>query len=104
MSLFVKGAKMPKECMTCPACQGDECWFEDDRPQIPDILNRRRKWCRLVEVKSPHGRLIDADRLIIALRNSVYANAFFSTPTLTLCQIEQLIEQQPTVIEAEVSE
>lgn len=100
MSLFVKGAKMPKECMTCPACQGDECWFEDDRPQIPDILNRRRKRCRLVEVKSPHGRLIDADRLIRCLNGIEYiANAEGGRPTFSEALEE--IAKAPTVIEAE---
>lgn len=96
MSLFVKGAKMPKECMTCPACQGDECWFEDDRPQIPDILNRRRKWCRLVDVKTPHGRLIDADRLIAIIKSA--AGDSVSVP---LQAVLDSIDHAPVVIAAE---
>lgn len=98
MSLYVKGAKMPKECMTCPACQGDECWFEEDRPQIPDILNHRRRWCRLVDVKTPHGRLIDADRLIAMIESAAGSETNANVP---LFAVIASIKNAPTVIEAE---
>lgn len=63
MSLLISGAKMPNECMTCPLCQGDECWAMDGRPQIPDILGKRPNWCPLIELKE-HGDLIDRDALL----------------------------------------
>lgn len=96
MSLYVKGAKMPKECMTCPVCQGDECWVEDDRPQITDILNRRRKWCRLVDVKTPHGRLIDADRLLAIIKSAAGSSA-----SVPLQAVLDSIDHAPVVIAAE---
>jgi hypothetical protein len=76
-----------------------ECVFTND--YVGDCIEHRLANCPLAEVPAPHGRLIDADRLIVALKNSIYANTFFRTPTLTMSQIEQLIEHQPTIIDAE---
>ena len=99
---------LPDSCSKCPfkyssydmyCCRmicGDGCIV-----CVDSYIERRNPACPLVEIPTPHGRLIDADRLIVALKNSVYANAFFRDPTLTVSQIEQLIEHQPTIIEAE---
>lgn len=67
MSVIVKGMEMPKNCMSCPfpavgvdayychcpTQDGKEYDFKDAET-IPDT-------CPLVEVPTPHGRLIDAD-------------------------------------------
>ena len=61
MSVLIKGMKMPKNCCYCALgiyeypCNftNQEHLWEDGRP--PD--------CPLIEVPTPHGRLIDADSL-----------------------------------------
>ena len=51
----------------------------------------------LVEVPTPHGRLIDADELIR------YLNEWISDP-VALSGFTRIINHQPTISEAEVSE
>lgn len=78
MGLYIKGMKMPTSCNTCPMLEGDSfdglChaasrWLDDDEywrwylyPE-GDVDDSRPLNCPLVEVKTPHGRLIDADEL-----------------------------------------
>ena len=60
MGVYIKGMKMPKNC--------DECNFSLDCPhdQHQDgykMIGGRPNSCPMVEVSTPHGRLIDADSL-----------------------------------------
>lgn len=72
MAILIKGMEMPKSCpcelvgvgydMYCSFVHGipamvreyDECCEKGTRPD----------WCPLIEVPEPHGRLIDADKLM----------------------------------------
>ena len=64
MGVYIKGMKMPKDCMECwnknlhvvIDCEEFLTVFNPDGYLIPDT-------CPLVEVAEPHGDLIDADRL-----------------------------------------
>lgn len=56
MGVYVKGMKMPKDHLSCPF-----------RGAITEMCIASEKWCNgfnedcpLVEVKEPHGSLIDA--------------------------------------------
>lgn len=60
MGVYIKGMKMPKDHLACP--------FRGD---ITEICLVSEKWCngfnkncQLVEVKEPHGALIDASVLL----------------------------------------
>lgn len=55
---------------------------------------------RIVEIPTPHGRLIDADRLIAVLKSAIPYEQRTST---VLCMIKN-IENAPTIIEAEDGE
>ncbi len=60
MSVLIKGMKMPKNCMECAI----RSWTEDEWDVCPFsgimALNiGRQNDCPLVEVPTPHGRLID---------------------------------------------
>ena len=74
-----RGIGIPESCAKCRFCVNGftddapmyECACEsyenvsvlvDDHGQPFDF---RPDWCPLVEVKEPHGRLIDADKLLI---------------------------------------
>lgn len=68
MGVYIKGAKMPKCCTECSLyCYDDrlrneeerhicllKCWTRLIRP-----TEERQYYCPLVEVKTPHGRLVD---------------------------------------------
>ena len=65
MSVLIKGMEMPKNCSTCPCFQYN--MFDDDidgyckalKTKITDS-DKYHPNCQLTEVKTPHGRLIDA--------------------------------------------
>ena len=69
MSLLIKGLNMPKNCLLCPCCVGEGigmgrqhyCQGIDDEPCVSETY--RPKNCPLIEVPTPHGRLIDADEI-----------------------------------------
>ena len=60
MSVLIKGIKKPKDCDSCGFDDVVNChlWKIMDSGEIhPE--------CPIVEVKTPHGRLIDADKLFL---------------------------------------
>ena len=71
MSVLVKGMKMPKNCEECDFChwsnlhQTGRCDRCDDEPVCADFgtdyKRTRARFCPLVEVPTPHGRLVDVD-------------------------------------------
>ena len=102
MSVLIRGMEMPKNCQDCPlnydqmACivTGTRWWsdtmvlmdFDSDKERLYD--------CPLVEVKEPHGKLIDVSKL----------NMYDVSPVSGFCVIgvtEEDIELADAVIEAE---
>ena len=108
MTILIKGMEMPKSCNACQMlegynddglCHAASRWLDDDKYwlwyQYPegDIDDSKPANCPLIEVPTPHGRLIDAD----ALNNEYYKSPSF----LNLCYA---INAAPTIIEAEEGE
>ena len=60
MSVLIKGMEMPKSCDKCKLMTANYgCAFVG---AVGGESYRKRAWdCPLVEVPTPHGRLIDAD-------------------------------------------
>lgn len=87
MGIYIKGMKMPKYCDNCLFTIDDGCMFNN----LIDVDTGNAVFddCPLVEVKEPHGRLIDADELI---------NKHFTKWT---CYDTERIGTAPTVIESE---
>lgn len=94
MSVIVKNMEMPKNCKECPFsdheawCLIPGSWKE--RYYCPD--DERSDDCPLVEIPTPHGRLIDADKL----------NMHDVSPAYGFCVMgvtEEDIELAETVIE-----
>ena len=78
MGVYIKGMEMPKCCNNC------------DFNVICNYANggaHRPKGCPLVEVKTPHGRLVDADALAMKW--------IFGQPE------KREIQEAPTIIKAE---
>lgn len=71
MSFLVKGAEMPKGCITCTfksdSMFNRTMWCEWLDDPLGDYSKCDEKWrhpdCPLVEVPALHGRLIDAEKL-----------------------------------------
>ena len=107
MSILIQGMEMPKNCSGCPlnydqmACKvtGTRWWsdtmvlmgFDSDKERLYD--------CPLVEIPTPHGRLI-AEKTITEIRYHD-ADGYHIVNGEQLCELEI---DAPTVIEAEGSE
>lgn len=116
MSLIIKGMSLPSGCNTCQlhvlcfdyyVCRAKKLEREgylDVDDQV--IAGRRHRCCPLVEIPTPHGRLIDADNLIKVLQNTLdnypdYYNDEKTVEKLIVTVCKRYIESAPTIIEAE---
>lgn len=105
MSLLIKGMEMPTGCKDCDLLVvaeqiGEYCpinsyltWYN-----LNDVIDYRPDNCPLVEIPTPHGRLIDADRLIAILKSTTTIS---QSDYDVFNHILGLIEHQPIIIEAE---
>lgn len=64
---YIVPKEIPKNCIECPCGYETEGAFSDvcsvlARKYEKDADIARPNWCPLIEVKTPHGRLIDADK------------------------------------------
>lgn len=113
MSVLVKKMEMPEQCglcrfcissyrmVSCAAAQKIIRLFDNDI----DGYNAREKmdWCPLVEVPTPHGRLIDAEQI----KNAVFHHLSIKGEEYLLPAEKSVfgnIIKAPTVIEAEDEE
>lgn len=98
MSFIVRGMEMPKSCFFCPMrlkvdpdtilCQATGERFEETFTATIEMRNGGK--CPLVEVPTPHGRLVDADELI-AEHSGIF----------DCCVFPSDIREAPTILEAE---
>lgn len=116
MSVLIKGASLPEDCPVCPmaywnaggsftgcnAVSGKKFAMDD-----ADYRNGsgRPTWCPLVEVPTPHGRLIDADKLFTWFDGDSLAKYPIGDAkqynTIMYYEVFGEIDDAPTVIEAE---
>ena len=62
MGVYIRHLKIPKSCVECIGGQiSGSC--EEYKNNLDDIAKKRSDTCPMVEVREPHGRLIDADKL-----------------------------------------
>lgn len=93
MSILIKGMVMPQCCGECKFMVDRWCYASED---AYFELNKRHPDCPLVEVPTPHGRLIDENWLFsfISTNNSLGATHYG-------CLTKEEIQLAPTVIESE---
>lgn len=95
MSVLVKGMEMPKDCVSCR-------WHARWGCEITGIVTNIAQGCPLIEVATPHGRLIDADAILSQYNGNIltaqndYAEG--------LRDAAEDIKTAPTIIEAEKGE
>ena len=101
-SVMIKGMEMPNGCYDCPILQSSDGCFDFECPfnsyllwhNAEDVIRYRPDNCPLVEIPTPHGRLIDADYLKKDRIN------ISGTDFVLLVDVDNA----KTIIEAEVSE
>ena len=114
MGVYVKGMEMPSMCAECDFMGGlimpDNIYTCDCPVDVIKGCNITRAVeedckhpdCPLVEVPTPHGRLIDADRLDKHILYAPIAGVITGDgPFWTNIVYEKHINSTPTVIEAE---
>jgi hypothetical protein len=112
MSLIIKGKDIPKSCYDCDLYSGEgflcPLVIETTNDWTLEAMYKRVDECPLVEIPTQHGRLIDADQLQAAIHGCLCETCqTFPCEKGIGCLIEDvfnLIDQAPTIIEAEVSE
>ena len=114
MSVLIKGMKMPKYCIECKFCGSGSinefefwCGLTGSRlGAIGDIVlweDMSAADCPLVEVPTPHGRLIDADALEDKL-NGLFRTRDYDTIDFynhAIADCIATVKNVPTIIEAE---
>lgn len=100
MSLIIKGMEIPPKCRSCPCCADDglvDFCSAVDTAVVVDNLDQKLSCCPLVEIPTPHGRLIDADKLLEAMSQAVERDRHW-------VNFFGIVDESPTIIEAKVSE
>ncbi len=89
--ILIKGMEMPKNCEECQllAWGGGYVCMASRTSMEALMIKARRKDCPLIEIPTPHGRLIDAD----VLKQSAHLDGQLKT------YIDTWIDSQSTVIE-----
>lgn len=75
MSVLVKNVEMPKNCCECFACKSNlggplfckAKWVAFGKEDAEWLLFKTPDWCPLVEIKTPHGDLIDIDTATVQM-------------------------------------
>lgn len=94
MSLFIKcNIGLPQGCKSCPFNYTDVCIASNKGIDTRAFVHLRHPDYPMVEIPTPHGRLIDADELLRRPTNIL----FNKYP-------KSYVRNAPTIIEAEVSQ
>lgn len=116
MSVLIKGMEMPDHCIRCPfmiSRDGDDCILQNEEANESfENWEQMKKNCPLVDVKTPHGDLIDRDATIkqwgldkaTKYGNETAEQQYFSYSTMMMYEIADILYDAPTVIEAEDEE
>lgn len=93
MSVLIKNVKMPESCLICVCdlpMRNCDLW----KKQTPEEHRcERHPDCPLVEIQTPHGRLIDADALVKSMRDFSYMWGERMN--------DEWVGEAPTIIESE---
>lgn len=111
MSVLIKGMNVPSECEYCALCRfypdTKRVWCNAankvlklhwEHPDWTHLNVKRPDWCPLVEVPTPHGRLIDADDAFIDADERGFD---FWSCDADIDSAQDFLRAQPTIIEAE---
>jgi hypothetical protein len=114
MSVMIKGMDMPESCLKCPFTYEGDCTADAGLTDVYLFLTEHHPDRPLSELPTPHGRLIDADKMLKAIEvmKKNECKTCSSRIDTKRCNrngcwmmfMSDFINSLPTVIEAEVSE
>lgn len=93
MSVLIRGMEMPKTCNDCGLRDSFDCWITDS--YIEARFSKRNEDCPLVEIPTPHGRLID----IKSVEDGKFVTVGNDYQRWWNGALESVIDNAPTVIE-----
>lgn len=102
MGVYIKGMDMPKNCESCQfrRCISDLIMFSWVGCQLDVGMAKKESFkgrhpdCPLVEVKEPHGRLIDTDAIGYAgIEKAAYDSLLIVKEQNKLCEDLELLER-----------
>lgn len=102
MGVYIKGMEMPRSCQSCFANEYQVCIFTDSNAAI----NEKLPDCPLVPVPE-HGRLIDADALMLAIQeyideySEIDEQGLHNEKWCAMKEATMSIEDTPTIIPAD---
>ncbi len=99
MSILIKGyIGLPRDCCKCPFnCYG-LCLANHSKLSVDKCVKSRHSDCPLVEVPTPHGRLIDCERATFPTAFRYNTNDYAKGWNACI----KAVQTAPTIIEAEV--
>lgn len=101
MSLFIKGMKMPKTCQICRTAGLDRIVDCSLWQRVRSISLDKHRNCPLIEVPTPHERLVDAHAAIMLLQK-YYDHVGEPLKEHAIGECIMIIKDDvPTIIEAE---
>lgn len=104
MSVFIRGMEMPTTCCNCkfrePFIDFVYCHLAEMDMEYEESDNCRHPDCPLVEIPTPHGRLID----IKSVEDGKFTTVGNDYQRWWNGALESVVDNAPTVIEAEGSE
>lgn len=108
MSVLIRGMEMPKDCLKCPFCLFVDgywkCLVDGSHADFGGTC--RPQNCPLVQVHTPHGRLIDADALKETIEALIekHLHGYTKSTWDFVCELRSIISNAPTIIPAEEAE
>lgn len=101
MSVLIKGMDMPKRCVDCPIYFAGLCSLKLNGGRCP--LDGRPDWCPLVDVPTPHGKLVDVDDFLKILDVNIEIDGRENAERVTtaLNEIFDMMRGASAVIEEE---
>lgn len=112
MSVIIKGMDMPSSCADCKLIIYADGTYVCPFSGIMALNIGRQDSCPLVEIPSPHGKIIDADAEIkrygldkaTKYGNKTEEELNFSYSQMLMYEIAGLFENAPTILDAEEGE
>lgn len=111
MSVLIRGLSKPENCFSCPffdvyspsRSSGDEDYQCDLFVSLDywQAAGKADKACPLVEISTPHGRLIDADALQLEAYNMMFRG---HADDRDVAFVNFNLEKAPTIIESETGD
>jgi len=106
MAIYIKGMELPYSCLACPLHSYNMCRKTGYDVTWEIAMQKRRNDCPLVEVPD-HGRLIDADALMLKIKDYIEEYSEIDDQGLhndkwcAMKETEMAINDAPTVIQAD---